>query len=342
MNKYNVAVIGATGNVGYNVLSILAERHFPINNVFAIASKKSVPQQVSFGDHVLDIQTVENTDFSSIDICFMCTASEISKRYADNITDKGCTIVDKTAYFRLYPDVPLIIPEVNGDLLRQGAKRGIIATPNCIVVPLAMTLAPIHKIFPIKRVVVSTYQSVSGAGKRAINELDLQTKATYSNSSANSYVFKKMIAFNVIPEIGDRLKSGETDEENKIKTEIFKIFNGDIRTAVTSVRVPVFIGHGMSVACEFHDKVDEHDVLAALNDLDGIRLIDRDDVIVTPLDVQHEDEVFVSRIRRDDSVENGLLMWIAADNMRKGAALNGIQIAEKMLEIDPSLAIFKK
>lgn len=342
MNKYNIAVIGATGNVGHNVLSILAERHFPVGEVFALASGRSIRRQVSFGNDVLNVQQVDGFDFSNTDICFMCASSEVSKKYANIVTDNGGTVIDKSAYFRLYPDVPLIIPEVNGNLLRNGAKRGIISTPNCVAVPLAMVLSPIDKLFPIKRVVVSTYQSVSGAGKEAINELDTQTRAAYSNASADSHVFQKMIAFNVIPEIGTRLKSGETDEENKIKSEIFKIFNGNIRTAVTSVRVPVFIGHGMSVACEFNKKVDIDQVLDVLSDSEGIRLIDRDDFVVTPLDVQNEDEVFVSRIRKDDSVAHGLLMWIAADNMRKGAALNGVQIAEKMLEIDSSLMEFKK
>jgi len=343
LRAYNIAVIGATGSTGHGVLSILDEREFPVGDMHAIASKESRGRCLSCGDKkVLKVKSIDEVDFSHVDICFMCAGSGVSGRYVEQITACGCTVIDKSALFRLEKDVPLIIPEVNGDTLKKGASRGIIATPNCIAVPIAMVLNPIHKIYPIKRIVVSTYQSVSGAGKDAIDELYSQTKSAYFGESSNSNVFKKVIAFNVIPEIGDRSSSGITDEEDKIKTEITKIFKGDIKTAVTSVRVPVFIGHGMSVACELEDKYNKATVLKELKNAPGVRLLDRDDLIVTPVDVQNEDDVFVSRIRRDDSVENGLLMWIAADNLRKGASLNGVQIAEKMIGIDPSLKIFKK
>lgn len=341
MKNYNVAIVGATGNIGHSVLSVLYEREFPINTLFAISGQNSRGKKVSFGDRcTLTAQSIDDVDFSNIDICFMCAGSSVSKKYGDKIAKSGCSIIDKTSYFRLFKDVPLIVPEINGTSLEQGAVRGIISTPNCIAVPLAMALCPINRVTKVKRAVVSTYQSVSGAGRLATDELYNQTKSSFFGKAAESHAFQKTIAFNVLPEIGDVLADGSTDEEDKIKREMCKIFSGNIKISVTSVRVPVFIGHGISVACELSHDFNISDIVRALQQFPGVRVVNG--LSATPLDAQSEDDVFVSRMRVDDTVKHGLLMWIVTDNLRKGAALNGVQIAEKMVEIDASLRLFKR
>lgn len=340
--KYNVAVVGATGNTGRNVLSILQERAFPLSSVNAIASMRSKGKMISFGeDKLLTVCDIDSFDFSNIDICFMCAGNSVSQKYADKICDNGCVIIDKTSYFRLINDIPLIVPEVNARILERGAN-GIISAPNCIAGPLSVILNAMNNVTRIKRVVISTYQSVSGAGKQAMDELYNQTKQAYFDTSSKSMIFKKSIAFNVIPEIGVRLKSGDTDEEYKIKREIGKIFDNSIKVAVTSVRVPVFIGHGMSVACEFHENFDIKRIIRNLKKSSGVKFIDDTDTIITPIDAQNEDDIFVSRLRVDDSVENGVMLWCATDNLRKGAALNSVQIAEFLISIDSSLSLFKR
>jgi aspartate-semialdehyde dehydrogenase len=344
-NNYNIAIVGATGNTGMKTLQILEERNFPLDGVFAIASEKSMGKGVSFRDRTLKVQKLSEVDFSKIDIAFFCAGSGVSRKNAAAATDAGCVVVDKTSCFRLTPKVPLIIPEVNGDMLQDGAPLGIVSTPNCVATPLAMTLQALSKLAPLKRVIVSTYQSVSGAGRRAVDELYNQSKTVVSAGVVQSEIFAKQIAFNVIPAIGDLYESGVTEEEDKISCEIRKILRSDIKIAVTCVRVPVFIAHATSVACEFTGPFAEKKVRSALESIDGVVIMDRKDdpgVFMTPLDAQGEDAVYVSRIRRDASVENGLLYWVVADNLRKGAALNSVQIAEAMISIDPQLRKFKK
>lgn len=341
--RYNVAVIGATGNTGSNVLKILAERNFPVENVYAVASERSVGKIVSYKNQNLKVTNFPSVDFSKIDIAIFCAGSEFSGKHARSVTEAGCTVIDKTSYFRLNPQVPLIVPEVNLKDLEKGAPIGIIATPNCVATPLSMVLSPLSKISPIKRIVVSTYQAVSGAGKKAIDELYNQTKSLISVGDVAKEVFSKQIAFNVIPSIGEIYDSGISGEEDKISLEIRKILRADIKSAVTCVRVPVFIGHGISVACEFSKTITVELARQTLEEFEGILLVDNreEEVFVTPLEAQGEDSVFVSRIRQDYSVKNGLLLWIVSDNLRKGAALNSVQIAEHMIAIDPKLKLFK-
>ncbi|MDR1982347.1 MAG: aspartate-semialdehyde dehydrogenase [Holosporaceae bacterium] len=344
-NGYNIAVVGATGNAGMQTLQILSERKFPSENVVAIASPRSRGKCVSFGNITLKVQQIADVDFSEIDIAFFCAGSSVSCKNADLVTKAGCVIIDKTSYFRLNPKVPLIIPEINADLLKKGAPLGIISTPNCVAVPLAMTLKALAKMSPLKRAVVSTYQSVSGAGRQAIDELYNQSKTILSAGDSQPEVFTKQIAFNVIPLIGNVYASGSSEEEDKISCEIRKILGIDIQVAVTCVRVPVFIGHAMSVACEFTKSFREENIYDAFECVEGIAVVDRKnepELFVTPLDIQGEDAVYVSRIRRDTTVKSGLLYWVATDNLRKGAALNSVQIAETMISLDPKLRKFKK
>ncbi|MDR0678221.1 MAG: aspartate-semialdehyde dehydrogenase [Holosporaceae bacterium] len=345
-NEYSVAVVGATGNTGMQTLQILAERNFPSKNVIAIASPKSSGKSVSFGNTTLRVQQITDVDFSKVDMAFFCAGSSVSCKSADLVTKSGCVIIDKTSYFRLNPKVPLIIPEVNADVLKKGgAPLGIVSTPNCVAVPLALTFKALSKLSPLKRAVVSTYQSVSGAGRRAIDELYNQSKAIMSADTSQSDVFAKQIAFNVIPLIGNTYASGVSEEEDKISCEIRKILGAGMQIAVTCVRVPVFIGHSMSVACEFTKSFCEEDIYDALEYTEGVVVVDRKNEsaeFVTPLDTQGEDAVYVSRIRKDTTVKNGLLYWVATDNLRKGAALNSVQIAETMISMDPKLKKFKK
>lgn len=341
---YNVAVIGATGNAGHNTLKILAERKFPVDKICAIASDRSVGKKVSFNDHDVVVEKFDTVDFSDIDIAILCAGSSFSKSHAKYLTDNGVTIIDKTAAFRLEPKVPLVVPEINAEVLEKGAPLGIISTPNCVAVPLVMALKALNKIAPVERVVASTYQSVSGAGKKAIDELYNQTKSIIATTEVTSEVFSKQIAFNVIPSIGNIYANGVSDEEDKIASELRKILMANIGVAVTCVRVPVFIGHGISVACEFSKEISVSDATSAFESFPGMLVIDRrkEEIFATPLDIQGEDAVFVSRIRKDSSVKNGLLFWVVSDNLRKGAALNSVQIAENMIRIDPTLKIFKK
>ncbi|MDR2781919.1 MAG: aspartate-semialdehyde dehydrogenase [Holosporaceae bacterium] len=348
-NEYSVAVVGATGNAGMKTLQILEERNFSINNVVAIASEKSVGKEISFRDRSIKIKAMSQIDFSEVDIAIFCAGSSVSCKNADTVTAAGCVIIDKSSYFRLNPKVPLVIPEVNIDSLTAGAPLGIVSTPNCVTVPLVMTLKALSSLSSIKRVVISTYQSVSGAGLKAIDELYVQSKAIVSAGTFKSEIFQKQIAFNVIPAIGNLYKSGISEEEDKISCEVRKIMKTNVKVAVTCVRVPVFIGHSISVACEFEENVDDEMIYDAFENVEGIIVIDRKDeshergaAFATPIDVHGEDAIFVSRVRRDDTVESGLLYWITSDNLRKGAALNSVQIAEAMISIDPQLEKFRK
>ncbi|MDR2267892.1 MAG: aspartate-semialdehyde dehydrogenase [Holosporaceae bacterium] len=344
-NTYNIAVVGATGSTGTGTLQILDERNFPVNSVIAIASEKSAGKSVSFGNKTLKVQRMADVDFSNVDISFFCAGGAISRKNAEAAANAGCIIIDKTSYFRLNPKVPLIIPEVNLDMLKMGAPIGIISTPNCVTTPLAMTLKALSELSPIKRVVVSTYQSVSGAGRRAIDELYNQNKVIIAAGVPQPEVFSRQIAFNIIPAIGSLYESGISEEEDKISCEICKILKSDIKVAVTCVRVPVFIGHSMSIACEFSKPIREEEIYEAFENVEGIVVLDRkgeSETFATPLDVQGEDAIYVSRVRKDVTVKSGILYWVTADNLRKGAALNSIQIAESLIAIDPQLKKFRK
>lgn len=341
--EYNIAVVGATGNAGNNTLKILAERNFPVGRVLAVASQLSVGKKVSFKSRDLEVQSFDSVDFSQIDLAILCAGSDFSKKHAQQITEAGCTIIDKSSYFRFNPKVPLVVPEVNEKILSKGASLGIISTPNCVAVPLSMTLKALTDVAPVKRVVVSTYQAVSGAGRAASDELYNQTKAVVSSGTVVTDVFSKQIAFNSIPVIGNLNVAGVSDEEEKIASEICKILKSDVRVAVTCVRVPTFIGHGMSVCCEFSKEISPEDAYHAFDCFEGILVVDRrdDNIVATPLDAQGEDAVYISRVRRDPTVKNGLMFWVVTDNLRKGAALNSVQIAERLIEIDPKLKLFK-
>jgi aspartate-semialdehyde dehydrogenase len=343
--KYNVAVVGATGRSGASVIGILAERNFPVAEVVAVASDTSVGKRLSFGEHQLVTRKFSEVDFSDIDIAFFCVNAVFSKKNAIDVANKGCVVIDKTAHFRLNPHVPLVVPEVNGHVLDEdGARLGIISSPNCVAVPLVMTLKALGSIASIKRVVVSTYQSVSGAGKGGVDELYDQTKGLLCCGTPHSRVFPKQIAHNVIPAIGDIYPSGSSDEEERVSSELPKILRTDIHVAATCVRVPVYIGHSMAVACEFASAVSEESAYAAFDAFEGIVVCDRraeGGTFITPIDVSGEDAVFVSRVRRDISVPHGLLYWLSCDNLRKGAALNSVQIAEQLIRSDPQLLKFK-
>jgi aspartate-semialdehyde dehydrogenase len=330
--KYTVAVIGATGNVGHQVLNYLHERNFPIAELIPVASEKSVGKQVSFGDNTLPIKKIRELDFAKIDIAFFCAGSGVSKQYAKEASSKGCIVIDKSSYFRMDKNVPLIVPEVNGAELKN-FKSGIIASPNCCAIPLAVALKPLDNAAKIKRIVVSTYQSASGAGKAAMDELYLQTKAKFIFETIKPKVFPTQIAFNLFPHIGDFRKDAYTDEESKISEEISKIMGSHVKSTVTCVRVPVFVSHSMSVNVEFENKLDAKEAAEILNEADGVIVHDLENEMKysTPVDSVENDEVYIARIRDDKSAKNCINMWICADNLRKGAALNAVQIAEEII-----------
>lgn len=324
--KVNVAVVGATGNVGRNVLSILSERNFPINKLYALASNSSIGQELPFGHELIKVEALENFDFKKADIAIFSAGSSISSKYAVLASQAGCICIDNTSYFRMHSDVPLVIPEIN---FKSTGDAKIIANPNCIVVPLAMVLNELRKHNSIKRVIVSTYQSVAGAGKDGICELHEQTQNLVDMETISPKKFAKQIAFNVIPFIDTLEENGFTKEENKIRAEVKKILNDETEVVATCVRVPVFVGHSISVNIEFNDNVSINEVIKLLNNAEGIIVTDE---ITTPAECAGKDAVYVSRIRKDPSIENGLCMWIVSDNVRKGAALNAVQIAELLLK----------
>jgi aspartate-semialdehyde dehydrogenase len=331
MRNYKIAVVGATGAVGREVLQILSQRDFPVSEVYALASTRSAGSQVSFGeDHVLTIRDLAGFDFKGVDICFSAAGGDISREFAPRAGKAGCVVIDKTAHFRMDPDVPLIVPEVNPEAIAGYTKRNIIATPNCSTIQMLVALKPLHDLATIKRVVVSTYQSVSGAGKEAMDELFTQTRAVFVNDALKKEVFRKQIAFNVIPHIDAFMEDGATKEEWKMAVETQKILDPTIRVTATCVRVPVFIGHSEAITVEFEKPLSAAEARAALKKAKGVTVIDHrhEDGFVTPVECTGEDNVFVSRIREDASVENGLNLWVVADNLRKGAALNAVQIAE--------------
>jgi len=326
---YKVAVVGATGNVGREMLSVLAERQFPISEVVALASTRSVGTEVSFGDSVLKIKALDYFDFKGTDICLMSAGGAISKEWSPKIAAQGAIVIDNSSAWRMDRQVPLIVPEVNADALKD-IKKGIVANPNCSTVQLVVALKPLHDLAVIKRVVVSTYQSVSGAGKDAMDELFRQTRAVFVADPIETEKFTKQIAFNVIPHIDVFLDSGYTKEEWKMMVETQKILDPDIQVTATCVRVPVFVGHGEAVTLEFEKPITAERARAVLREAPGVLVVDKrdDGGYATPIECAGEDATYVSRIRKDPTVENGLSLWIVADNLRKGAALNAVQIAE--------------
>ena len=332
--SYVVAVVGATGNVGREMLNILSERKFPVSRVDVLASRRSQGREVSFGDKTLKIQALEFYDFAKADIALFACGSGPTKTYAPKAAEAGCVVIDNSSLYRMEKDVPLIVPEVNPDDIAGYSKRNIIANPNCSTAQLVVALKPLHDISPIRRIVVSTYQSVSGAGNEAMDELFTQTRAVFVNDELKRENFTKQIAFNVIPHIGDFNKDGGTTEEQKMVDETHKMLDPKIAVTVTCVRVPVFVGHSEAVNIEFSAPLSVTKARKALEDAPGLLVVDRreDGGYVTPIECVGEYETFVSRLREDSSVENGLNMWIVSDNLRKGAALNAVQIAELLIE----------
>lgn len=334
MKKYNIAVIGATGNTGREVLNSLSQRKFPINQIFASASNDSVGKAVSFGENTIKIQKMEDLNFVDLDFAFFCAGSKVSDQYARVAASQGCTVIDKSSLFRLNEDIPLVVPEANISSLKNFKEGGgIIASPNCCTIPLAVILKPLDNASKIKRIVISTYQSVSGAGKEAMDELYHQTKRKFVFENSPARVLPSQIAFNLFPHIGDFQANGGTEEEYKIKHELKKVIGEYIKVSVTCVRVPVFVSHCMSVNVEFENMMNAIEAEEILSELDGVITYSLDNEIkyATPTDVVEEDEVYVSRIRDDDSCKNSINMWIATDNLRKGAALNVVQIAEELI-----------
>ena len=329
---YRVAVVGASGNVGREMLSILHERRFPVDDVAAVASMRSSGQEVSFGEDDLKIQDLSKFSFKGIDIVLSSPGSKVSAEFAPIAAKAGAVIIDNTSFFRMDPDVPLVVPEVNPQALKDFAKKNIIANPNCSTIQMVVALKPLHDLAKIKRVVVSTYQSVSGAGKEAMDELFNQTRSVYMNATPQPDVFSKQIAFNLIPHIDVFMDDGMTREEWKMVVETKKILDKNIKVCAHCVRVPVFIGHSEMINVEFENEISAEDAKRALLRAPGVTLIDleSDSQYVTPAEIQGEDNVFVSRVREDVTVENGLSFWCVADNLRKGAALNAVQIAEAL------------
>ena len=331
---YRVAVVGATGNVGREMLNILEEVNFPVDKIHAIASRRSIGVEVSFGEQILKCEDVEQFDFSTVDVVLMSVSGSFSKTWAEKIGAAGPIVIDNSSAWRMDPDVPLIVPEVNPDDVAYAGKKNIIANPNCSTAQLVVALKPLHDRARIKRVVVSTYQSVSGAGKEGMDELWDQTKGVFVLGAPEPKKFPKQIAFNVIPFIGAFGDDGYTDEEAKMWNEVHKMIDPAIALTVTCVRVPVMVGHSEAVNVEFHDPIDEDEARDLLRESPGLLVIDQrnDKGYMTPKEAQGEFPVFVSRIRKDPTVENGLNMWVVADNLRKGAALNAVQIAELLHE----------
>ena len=335
--KYNVAVVGATGAVGREILQILDERRFPIDNIFAVASSNSAGKEISFGDQkTLKIQSLDKFNFDDIDIALFSAGGDIAKMYAPKIAKKGCIVIDNSSAFRTERNVPLIVPEVNRNEIKKYKKElggiNIISNPNCSTIQLVVALKPLHDNFKIKRVVVSTYQATSGAGKPAMDELFNQTKGIFVNQEVKSEEFTKQIAFNVIPHIDIFMDDGSTKEEWKMVFETKKILDPSINIISTCVRVPVFIGHSEAVFVELEKPYEEKNIKQIFRKTKSISIVDHrvDEGYVTPLEAAGEDSVFLSRIRRDNTVKSGISFWCVADNLRKGAALNAVQIAENL------------
>jgi len=332
---YKIAVVGATGNVGREILETLWEREFPADDVVALASSRSIGKTVSFGDEEeIKVQDLDGYDFRGTDIVLSSAGGAISADFAPKAGKAGAVVIDNTSHFRMDPDVPLVVPEVNADALAGFGRKNIIANPNCSTIQMVVALKPLHDLARIRRVIVSTYQSVSGAGKAGMDELFDQTKGIYVNDPMVKEQFTKQIAFNVIPHIDVFMEDGSTKEEWKMVVETKKILDPAIKVSATCVRVPVFIGHAESVNVEFEDPIDAQTAREAWQAAAGVTVIDHrlDEGYVTPAESVGEDAVFISRVREDPTIDNGLNFWCVSDNLRKGAALNAVQIAEILIE----------
>src|SRR5271156_3591910 len=329
---YKVAVVGATGNVGREMLNILDERKFPADEVVALASRRSMGVEVSYGDRTLKVKALEHYDFSDVDICLMSAGGAVSKEWSPKIGAAGAVVIDNSSAWRMDPDVPLIVPEVNADAVAGFTRKNIIANPNCSTAQLVVALKPLHDAATIKRVVVATYQSVSGAGKEAMDELFSQTRAVFVSDPVEPKKFPKRIAFNVIPQIDVFMDDGSTKEEWKMVVETKKILDPKIKLIATCVRVPVFIGHAEAVNTEFEEPLSAEEAREILSRAPGCLVIDRREPggYITPHEAAGEDATYISRIRDDPTIENGLNLWVVSDNLRKGAALNAVQIAEAL------------
>ncbi|MFM7336583.1 MAG: aspartate-semialdehyde dehydrogenase [Tabrizicola sp.] len=328
---YKVVVAGATGNVGREMLNILAEREFPVDEIAALASRKSLGTEVSFGDKTIKTKDLDTFDFTGWDIALFAVGSEATKVYAPKAAAAGCVVIDNSSLYRYDPDIPLIVPEVNADAIHGYAKRNIIANPNCSTAQMVVALKPLHDRAKITRVVVATYQSVSGAGKEGMDELWNQTKAVYNPThEVPPKKFSKQIAFNVIPHIDVFLDSGETKEEWKMVAETKKILDPKIKVTATCVRVPVFVGHSEAINIETEEFLDWQEAQDILREAPGVMLVDKREPggYITPIECVGEFATYVSRVRQDSTIENGLNLWCVSDNLRKGAALNAVQIAE--------------
>ena len=328
---YRVVVVGATGNVGREMLNILAERQFPVDEIAALASRKSLGTEVSFGDRTLRTQDLDSFDFTGWDIALFAIGSDATKTYAPRAAARGCVVIDNSSLYRYDPDVPLVVPEVNADAVMGYTKKNIIANPNCSTAQMVVALKPLHDRARIRRVVVATYQSVSGTGKEAIDELWNQTKGIYvPGQEVEPSVYPKQIAFNVIPHIDVFLDSGDTKEEWKMATETKKILDPRIKVTATCVRVPVFVGHSEAVNVEFEDFLDWEEATDILREAPGCLVVDKREPggYITPIECVGDYATYISRIRQDQTIDNGLNLWIVSDNLRKGAALNAVQIAE--------------
>ena len=329
---YRIAVVGATGNVGREMLNILAERQFPLDDIAVLASARSTGDVIDFGDSedTLRVQNLEHFDFSGWDIALFAAGSKASEIYAPRAAEAGCTVIDNSSLYRMDPDVPLIVPEVNSEALAGYAKKNIIANPNCSTAQLVVALKPLHDAAKIKRVVVATYQSVSGTGKAGMDELFEQSRNIFVGDRSEPSVYPKQIAFNVIPHAGDFLDDGSTTEEWKMVVETKKILDPAIKVTATCVRVPVFVGHSEAVNIEFENEISADEARDILREAPGVMVVDKREPggYVTPVESVGEYATYVSRIREDPTVENGLSLWVVSDNLRKGAALNAVQIAE--------------
>lgn len=329
---YRVAIVGATGNVGNEMLQILAERKFPVDEVVALASERSTGKEVSFGEErTLAVQDLASFDFRGFDVGLFSPGAKVSAEFAPKAAAAGCVVIDNTSQFRMDPDVPLVVPEVNRQALKGFHKRNIIANPNCSTIQMVVALKPLHDTARIRRVVVATYQSVSGAGREAMDELYEHTKAIFMNDRREPVLFKKPIPFNVIPQIDVWMEDGATKEEWKMVVETKKILDPKIDVSATCVRVPVFVGHAEAVNVEFESPLGADEARQILREAEGVVLVDGDGEFVTPVEAAGEYGVYVSRVRKDPTVPYGLNLWVVADNLRKGAALNAVQIAEAMV-----------
>jgi len=335
---YRVAVVGATGNVGREMLNVLAERKFPVSEMVALASSRSIGTELSFGDARVKVKDLENFDFRGLDFVLMSAGSGPSRQWAEKIGQTGAMVIDNSSFWRYHSDVPLVVPEVNAHVLdaymAQRDRKNIIANPNCSTAQMVVTLKPLHDFANIRRVVVSTYQSVSGAGKEGVDELYDQTKGIFVNDRPTARKFQKQIAFNVIPQIDVFMEDGSTKEEWKMMAETKKILDPKIRVMATCVRVPVFVGHSEAITLEFDRPISADEARDLLREAPGVQVLDKREPggYITPIECVGEDDTYVSRIREDNTVENGLALWVVSDNLRKGAATNAVQIAETLIE----------